>query len=118
MMSKPRQKQALRERRRKHVRKRIVGTSECPRLTVHRSLKHIYAQVIDDTSGRTLASTSSVVLKIQGSNIEAAKAVGKALGEKAQAHAVTRVCFDRAGRLYHGRIRALADAAREAGLEF
>jgi large subunit ribosomal protein L18 len=118
MMSKPRQKQALRERRRKHVRKRIVGTSERPRLTVHRSLKHIYAQVVDDVSGRTLASASSVALKLPGSNVEAAKAVGKAVAENAKAHAVTRVCFDRAGRLYHGRIRALADAAREAGLEF
>jgi large subunit ribosomal protein L18 len=81
-------------------------------------LKHIYAQVIDDSTGRTLASASSVALKMTGGTVDAAKSVGKALAEKAKAASVERVCFDRNGRLYHGRIKALADAAREAGLDF
>jgi len=85
---------------------------------VYRSLKHIYAQVIDDTTGKTLASASSVSLRIPGGNIDGAKAVGKMLAEKAQAASVTQVCFDRSGRLYHGRVKALADAAREGGLTF
>jgi len=86
-------------------------------MVVFRSLKHIYAQIVDDTTGRTLAATSSVALKIQGGNIEAAKNVGRAIAEKAKACQIERVCFDRNGRLYHGRIKALADAAREAGLQ-
>lgn len=105
-------------RRRRSIRKRITGTAEKPRLTVRRSEKHIYAQLIDDSSGRTLASASSVALKITGSNSDAAKAVGKALAERAQQASVKCVQFDRNGRLFHGRIKALADAAREAGLEF
>ena len=108
----------LLERRRKRVRKRIIGTSERPRLSVYRSLKHIYAQIVDDTTGRTLASSSSVALKIPGGNVEGAKAVGRTVAEKAKERAVSKVCLDRGGRLYHGRVKALADAAREAGLEF
>jgi len=105
-------------RRRKRVRKTITGTPERPRLTVRSTLKHIYAQVIDDTTGKTLASASSVAMKITGGNVDAAKSVGKALAEKAKAASVERVCFDRNGRLYHGRVKALADAAREGGLDF
>ena len=108
----------LLERRKKRVRKHITGTTERPRLSVYRSSKHIYAQVIDDTTGRTLAATSSVALKIPGGNIEGAKAVGRTVAEKAKEQAISKVCLDRGGRLYHGRVKALADAAREAGLEF
>ena len=104
--------------RKYRIRKRIVGTAERPRLTVRPTLKHIYAQVVDDATGKTLASSSSVQLKITGGTVDAAKAVGKAIAESAQAASLTRVSFDRNGRLYHGRIKALADAAREAGLEF
>jgi large subunit ribosomal protein L18 len=105
-------------RRRKSIRNRIVGSSEQPRLTVRRSLKHIYAQIIDDSTGKTLASASSVALKIGGGNVDAAKTVGKALAESAKAQSIESVCFDRNGRIFHGRIKALADAAREAGLQF
>lgn len=108
----------LLERRKRRVRKHVSGTPERPRLRVNRSLKHIYAQIIDDVSGRTLAAESSVALKIAGGNVEAAKAVGKSLGEKAKAAAIVQVCFDRGGRQFHGRVKALADAAREAGLQF
>lgn len=111
-------KAALLDRRRRRVRKKVTGTAERPRVSVFRSLKHIYAQIIDDTSGRTLASASSRALKVAGGNIEGAKAVGKALAAQAQEKAIKQVCFDRGGRLYHGRVKALADAAREAGLEF
>ena len=106
------------QRRKMHIRSSISGTTERPRLSVLPTLKHIYAQVIDDTSGKTVAHASSVTLKITGGNIDAAKAVGKAIAESAKAASVGRVTFDRNGRLYHGRIKALADAAREAGLEF
>ena len=106
------------ERRKLHIRRTVKGTPARPRLTVRPTLKHIYAQVIDDTNGKTLVAASSVQLKITGGNIDAAKAVGKAIAESAKAASVERVCFDRNGRLYHGRIKALADAAREAGLEF
>jgi len=105
-------------RRKMHIRSRIAGTVERPRLTVRSTLKHIYAQVIDDASGKTLASASSVQLKITGGNVDAAKAVGKAIAESAKAASVSRVCFDRNGRLFHGRVKALADAARESGLDF
>jgi large subunit ribosomal protein L18 len=105
------------ERRRKRVRRKIEGTAEYPRLSVRRSLKHIYAQVIDDQSGRTLASSSSVSLKISGANVASAKEVGKSLAEAALKNNVKTVRFDRNGRLYHGRLKALADAAREAGLK-
>ncbi|MBX7259181.1 MAG: 50S ribosomal protein L18 [Candidatus Hydrogenedentes bacterium] len=111
-------KQYKLERRRNRVRKKVSGTSEMPRLTVRRSLKHIYAQIVDDTAGKTLTSESSVALKITGGNVDAAKAVGKAIAEKALSASIKKVCFDRNGRLFHGRIKALADAAREAGLEF
>ncbi|HKS80651.1 MAG TPA: 50S ribosomal protein L18 [Candidatus Acidoferrales bacterium] len=112
-------------RRRIHVRmrKRIAGTSERPRLCVHRSSRHIRAQVVDDQTGRTLASASSLdkdVKKILkgGGNIAASKVVGKAVAERARAKGVEKVVFDRGGYQYHGRVQALAEAAREAGLKF
>ncbi len=106
------------ERRRKRVRKKIFGTPFRPRLRVTKTLNHIYAQIIDDTQGKTLVSASSVELKIKGGNIESAKQVGKTLAEKALAKSIQQVAFDRGGHLYHGRIKALADSAREAGLKF
>src|ERR1700732_1055221 len=105
------------------VRQRVVGTSERPRLCVYRSLGHIYAQVIDDHGGRTLVSASSVDGETKknlkgGGNIAAAKVIGKAVAERAKAAGVQKVVFDRGGYKYHGRVKALADAAREAGLQF
>jgi len=112
-------------RRKKRIKLKIKGTSVKPRLSVFRSARHIYAQIIDDGLGVTLASSSSVgkeVLKKLGKggggNIEAAKIVGKNLAEKAGAKGIKKVVFDRGGYLYHGRVKALADAAREGGLEF
>jgi large subunit ribosomal protein L18 len=107
-------------------RKRISGSSERPRLSVFRSVSHIYAQVIDDLNGTTLASASTVEsgLKaafekgVTGGNLKGAEAVGKAIAERSIEKGITRVVFDRSGFLYHGRIRAVADAARKAGLEF
>jgi large subunit ribosomal protein L18 len=107
-------------------RKRIAGTPERPRLRVFRSMAHIYAQVIDDMSGQTLASASSTepLLKTvftkttSGGNLAGAKALGKTIAERLQEKGIKRVVFDRGGFLYHGRIKAVADAAREAGLEF
>lgn len=110
-------------RRQQRVRQRVFGTPDRPRLNVFRSSAHIYAQVIDDIKGTTLVAASSLdkslrtSLKSTGS-IEAAKAVGKLLAERAKAAKVTTVVFDRGGRLYHGRIKALADASREGGLKF
>lgn len=104
------------ERRRKRVRKKVFGTPGRPRLSVYRSLKHIYAQIVDDSTGRTLVAASSLALDVPGGNIEGAKAVGKAIAEKALGASIRQVCLDRNGRLYHGRIKALAEAAREAGL--
>ena len=117
-MAKTVQTKVLLERRKRRVRKHLRGTSERPRLRVSRTIKHIYAQIIDDTGGRTLAAASSVQLKIPGGNVAAAKAVGKALGELAKEKGIEAVCFDRGGRLFHGRVKALAEAAREAGLQF
>ncbi|MFN4244281.1 MAG: 50S ribosomal protein L18 [Tepidisphaerales bacterium] len=110
-------------RRKYSIRKTLVGTSERPRLSVYRSEKHIYAQVIDDTAGRTLASASSLDASVRGelkhgANIAAAKKVGLAIAAAAKAAGVTKVAFDRNGRKYHGRVKALADAAREGGLQF
>ena len=108
-----------RKRRHIRVRKKISGTTACPRLNVYRSLKNIYVQIIDDTKGVTLASASSLELKGQnGGNKEAANAVGKLIAEKAKAAGITEVVFDRGGYLYHGRVMALAEGAREGGLEF
>ena len=101
------------------IRQKLSGTAERPRLNVFRSLNHIYAQVIDDLKGETIASASTLAGKINaGGNVDAAKEVGKLVAEQAIAKGVKKVVFDRGGYLYHGRIKALADAAREAGLDF
>ncbi|MCH4014157.1 MAG: 50S ribosomal protein L18 [Solobacterium sp.] len=106
-------------RRHKRVRRVVSGTPDCPRLNVFRSNAHIYAQVIDDTKGVTLCSASSKDLKLEnGGNVEAAKQVGTAIAEKCKALNIESVRFDRGGYVYHGRVQALADAAREAGLKF
>ncbi|GAB4408157.1 MAG: 50S ribosomal protein L18 [Bryobacter sp.] len=110
-------------RRRIHtrIRRRVKGDAERPRLAVFRSIKHIYAQVIDDRSGRTLAAASSAEKATQvasGGNVAGAKEIGKLVAERAIAAGIKKVVFDRGGFLYHGRVKALADAARESGLEF
>jgi large subunit ribosomal protein L18 len=110
-------------RRKKRVRKDVFGTSECPRLTVFRSLKNIYAQLVDDAAGQTLAEASTCSKEVQGSvgyggNVAAAKVVGKTLAERAAAKGIAKVAFDRNGYRFHGRVKALADAAREGGLKF
>lgn len=112
---------AARQRRHLRIRKRISGTPERPRLAVFRSLAHIYAQVIDDTVGHTLAAASDLepaLRGVQGTKTEVAKRVGALIGERARAAGITKVVFDRGGHKYHGRVKALADAARAAGLEF
>jgi large subunit ribosomal protein L18 len=110
---------AIRQRIHSRIRQKVNGTAERPRLNVYRSLNHIYAQVIDDTKGLTIASASTVTTKLKtGGNLEAAKEIGKVVAERAKEKGVSKVVFDRGGYLYHGRIKALADAAREAGLDF
>jgi large subunit ribosomal protein L18 len=109
----------IRQRIHQRIRRKLSGTAERPRLNVYRSLGHIYAQVIDDLKGETLVSASSLTLKLKsGGNVAAAKETGKAVAELAVKQGIKKVVFDRGGYLYHGRIKALADAAREAGLEF
>ncbi|MBR2762488.1 MAG: 50S ribosomal protein L18 [Solobacterium sp.] len=118
-MLKKTNKNEERLRRHKRVRRVVSGTPDCPRLNVYRSNKQIYAQVIDDTTGKTLAASSSALLKLEnGGNIEAAKKVGADIAEKCKAANIETVRFDRGGYVYHGRVQALADAAREAGLKF
>ena len=113
------QRNEIRQRIHVRIRRKLAGTAERPRLNVYRSLNHIYAQVIDDATGTTLVSASTLALKLAaGGNIAAAAEVGKAVAERAVQKGVKKVVFDRGGYLYHGRIKALADAAREAGLEF
>ena len=107
-----------RARRHKRVRVHVAGTAQRPRLAVFRSLNHVYAQLIDDTSSHTMAAASTVDLKANGNGVSQAQEVGKAIAAKAKAAGVSQVVFDRGGFLYHGRIKALADAAREGGLEF
>jgi large subunit ribosomal protein L18 len=123
MADKNKLKQVRLERRKWSVRNRLFGSTERPRLSVFRSDKHIYAQVIDDYAGKTLAAASSVQKDVRGElknggNVKAAEAVGKAIAEKAKSAGITMVAFDRGGRKYHGRIKALADSARKAGLKF
>jgi len=109
----------IRQRIHSRIREKMAGTAERPRLNVYRSLNHIYAQIIDDQKGETLLSASTLQLKSKtGGNVAAAKEIGKAVAEKAVAKGIKKVVFDRGGYLYHGRVKALADAAREAGLEF
>ena len=112
-------KNVSRKRRHARVRNKISGTPSCPRLCVYRSNKNIEAQIIDDVNGVTLVSSSSMSLKLEnGSNIEAVAAVGKDIAEKALAKKLETIVFDRSGYIYHGRVKALAEAAREAGLKF
>ncbi len=111
-------RKAARARRHRRVRVRVSGTAQRPRLSVYRSLHHVYAQLIDDETGRTVAAASTAQLKSGKKDAEAAAAVGKAIAEKAKAAGVSGAVFDRGGFLYHGRVKALADAAREAALEF
>jgi large subunit ribosomal protein L18 len=116
-------KRADLKRRHLRLRKRLEGTTERPRLSVYRSLKHIYAQIVDDVSGRTLASASTQAEPLKGTlkstgNIAAAAKVGQLLATKAKEAGIKAVCFDRGGRQYHGRIKALAEAARKGGLKF
>ncbi len=124
MPDKNKAKQMRLERRKWSLRSRLTGTSERPRLSVFRSDKHIYAQVIDDLAGKTLVAVASTSADVRGAdlknggNIAAAKAIGKAIAQRAKAAGITKVAFDRGGRQYHGRVKALADAAREGGLQF
>jgi large subunit ribosomal protein L18 len=119
-MDRSKERVIARGRIRDRIRSKVTGTAERPRLAVFRSLKHIYAQVIDDASGKTLASASSREKDSgsKGANAAAAKAVGALIAKKAKDKGIKRVVFDRGGYLYHGNIKALADAARENGLEF
>ncbi|GAC1516237.1 MAG: 50S ribosomal protein L18 [Gemmatimonadaceae bacterium] len=106
-----------RTRRHLRVRKKVNGTAERPRLVVYRSLKHIYAQLVDDTAGRTLITVSDQAVDA-GKKTEKSTAVGKQMAERAKASGITKIVFDRAGYQYHGRVKAVADGAREGGLEF
>ncbi|NPA49737.1 MAG: 50S ribosomal protein L18 [Thermodesulfobacteria bacterium] len=126
-MGRTSKKVLARFRRKRRVRKKIFGTPERPRLSVFRSCKHIYVQIIDDVSGRTLVAVSSLTpqikeklaeLKQEGGKTAVAKAVGELVGQKAIATGIKKVVFDRGGYKYHGRVKALADGARSAGLEF
>ena len=117
-MIKKESKNVMRIKRHKKIRRTLSGNENTPRLCVYRSNAAIYAQLIDDVKGVKLASSSSLELKIKNNNLEAAKAVGKDIAEKAKKAKIKEVVFDRGGYLYHGRVKALADAARENGLEF
>ena len=110
----------IRTRIHKRIRSRVAGTQERPRLAVFRSVNHIYAQVIDDNQGHTLVAAASTEkdLRGKGGNIEGAKLIGQKVAERAKEKGITKVVFDRGGYQYHGRVKALADAARQAGLEF
>jgi large subunit ribosomal protein L18 len=110
----------IRQRIHKRIRSKLAGTQERPRLAIFRSVNHIYAQVIDDGQGHTLAAAASTEkdLRGKGGNLEGAKLIGKTVADRAKEKGITKVVFDRGGYLYHGRVKALADAAREAGLEF
>lgn len=109
----------VRQRRHARVRAKISGTSSCPRLSVYRSNSHIHVQLIDDVNGVTLVSSSSVALKLDnGSNVEAATKVGTDIAQKALAAGIETIVFDRSGYIYHGRVKAVAEAARAAGLKF
>lgn len=122
-MDKAKRKQKSHLRRRRRVRRKINGTPQCPRLSVSRSLKHIYAQIIDDENGKTIAHASSLSPELKGDTvdggkIQVAKNVGQLIAQKAKEQQIEGVVFDRGGNLYHGRIKALAEAAREDGLKF
>jgi len=114
------QRKTIRQRIHSRIRRKVSGTTERPRLAVYFSNQHVYAQLIDDTAGRTLASASTMDKSFEGnaSNIASAQKVGQLVAERAQAANISDVVFDRGGHLYHGKVKALADAAREAGLKF
>ena len=114
------EKKEIRNRIHRRIRRKLSGTAERPRLAIFRSVAHIYAQVIDDATGSTIVSASSVDKggKTNGGNVAAAKTIGKLVAQRAQEKGIKKVVFDRGGYQYHGRVKALADAAREAGLEF
>lgn len=117
-MIKKTDRKKIRVKKHNRLRYKLKGTTERPRLAVFRSARHIYAQIIDDTVGQTLAAASTLELQLNGSKSDIAKAVGEAIGKKALEKNITKVVFDRGGNIYHGRIKALAEGAREAGLEF
>ncbi|MDR1511144.1 MAG: 50S ribosomal protein L18 [Synergistaceae bacterium] len=122
-MIKNRSRNEMRIHRHRRLRKRLAGTLSCPRFSVFRSLKHIYAQIIDDEAGNTIVSASTIDKSLSdslksGSDVEAAKAVGRLVAERAISKGISTVVFDRGGHLFQGRVKALADAAREAGLNF
>ena len=121
-MINPRQRNVIRQRVHSRIREKMAGTASRPRLNVYRSTNHIYTQLIDDANGVTIASASTIgnktAKKQSGGNIPAARVVGKAIAELAKEKGIKKVVFDRGGYLYHGRVKAIADAAREAGLEF
>jgi large subunit ribosomal protein L18 len=121
-MINPRQRNVIRQRVHTRIREKMSGTADRPRLNVYRSLNHIYTQLIDDLNGVTIASASSFGKKFEdkkyGGNVMAAAEVGKLIAERAKEKGIKKVVFDRGGYLYHGRVKALADAAREAGLDF
>ncbi|MBS4959951.1 MAG: 50S ribosomal protein L18 [Clostridiales bacterium] len=122
MITKP-SRAAARMKRHYRIRNHVSGSAQCPRLAVFRSNKHMYAQIIDDVAGNTLVAASTMEAEIASkvkytSTIEAAQAVGEAIAKKAMEKGITEVVFDRGGYLYHGKVKALADAAREAGLQF
>ena len=123
MADKQKAKQVRLQRRKFGIRKSLFGSPERPRLSVFRSDKHIYAQIIDDFAGKTLVAAATTAGDVRGDlknggNIEAAKRVGRAIAERAKGAGITQVAFDRGGRMYHGRVKALADAARAGGLKF
>ena len=113
-------RKSIRQRIHKRIRRKVSGTTERPRLAIHYSNQHIYVQVIDDTVGRTLvaASTLDKSMEKASSNVESAQKVGKLIAERAKGSNISNVVFDRGGHLYHGKVKALADAAREGGLQF
>ncbi len=122
-MISPIDRSAERQRIHKRIRAKISGNSNRPRLCIYRSLKFIYAQIVDDSQGKTLVAASTVEKELKGKlkqtgNIEASKLIGKTIAERAQSKGIKAVVFDRGGYLYHGRIKAVAEAARESGLEF
>lgn len=112
------QREQVRQKRHRRIRRRIMGTPDRPRLVVHRSLKHIQAQMVDDIAGRTLLGVSSEVLDTDGTKVEQAREAGLKVAELAREQGVEKVVFDRGGYRYHGRVKALAEGAREGGLEF
>ena len=113
-------RKSIRQRIHKRIRRKVAGTAERPRLAVHFSNQHVYAQVIDDVAGKTLVAASTMDKSVEkpNSNVAGAQQVGKALAERAKESNISAVVFDRGGHLYHGKVKALADAAREAGLQF